>query len=108
MSNTDILKSSALINSKQKLMRIYRIFQTVQTSHLLFATLQPTSCSIYGIDNIFAIRYRTWTLIKRHGNGGTKIGLNLHTLLRSHKNLGTVNMRVEVHTLLLYFAKTCQ
>ena len=32
---------------------------------------------------------------------------HLHALLRSHKNLGTVNMRVEVHALLLYFAKTC-
>ena len=43
------------------------------------------------------------TLVKRHCNSRRKVRLYLHTLLGTHKNPATVNMRVEVHALLFDF-----
>ena len=46
------------------------------------------------------------TLIERHGNGRRQIGLDLHTFLRSHKDLVSVNMGTEGYALFLDLAKT--
>ena len=39
------------------------------------------------------------TLVKGHGNGGTEVCLNLHTLFRPHKNAVAVQMRRKRHAL---------
>ena len=46
------------------------------------------------------------TLIERHGNGRCQVGLDLHALLRSHKDLVSVNMGTEGYALFLDLAKT--
>ena len=48
------------------------------------------------------------TLVKRHCNSRRKVRLYLHTLLRTHKNPTTVNMRVKVHALFFDFTQLGQ
>ena len=55
--------------------------------------------------DIRAFRRQPDTFIKRHRNRGAKVGLNLHTFLRPHKNLSAINMRAEINALLLDFAQ---
>ena len=62
--------------------------------------LQPRICTLH----IFPVRRAGRALVKSHGDRGSQIGLDLHALLRSHEDLPTVDMGVEIHALLLYFA----
>ena len=48
------------------------------------------------------------TFVKRHGNGGTQIGLNLHALLRPHEYLVAVDMGIKVNSFFLNLAQSCQ
>ena len=52
--------------------------------------------------------YTSWTFIKRHRDCRSKIRLNLHTFLRSHKNFMSVNVRTEIYAFFLDFSKTGQ
>ena len=92
MGNTDIIVNGALINSEQKLMGIYGILQLIQPCHLVLTSLQPSGGAVYRILHILSAGHTGRTFVKRHGNGGAQIGLNLHTLLRSHKNLSSIYM----------------
>ena len=105
MLDTDILEGCPLVNAEQHLLGVDGILQLIQAVHLFFAAFQPTGCSGNGCLYIRAFRRQPDTFIKRHRNRGAKVGLNLHTFLRPHKNLSAINMRAEINALLLDFAQ---
>ena len=105
---SDILIDRALIDSKQKLFFIDGIFQRIQSGHLLLTALQPSCSALHRLLHIASLCHRAWTLIECHGNGGCQVGLNLHTLLRSHKDLSPVNMGIEIDSLFFDLSKLCK
>lgn len=108
MRDTDVLISSPLIDSKQHLMRIHRIRQTVQTVHLFFTAVQPSGRTVHRILHVLSLRRMGRTLVESHSNSRSQIRLDLHTLLRSHKNLSPVDMRRKRNTFLLYLTQLGQ
>ena len=54
--NSNIIKNSALVNTKKHLLLIDSIFQAVQTIHFCLAPRQPSGSTIYGILYIAPIR----------------------------------------------------
>ena len=92
MLDADILEDCTLIDSKQQLVLIDGIFQTVQPIHLCLTTLQPANGTVHRILHIFSVCKAWRTLIKCHGNGRSQIGLDLHTLFRTHENLSSIDM----------------
>ena len=108
MIDTDIIKNSTLIDTKKHLIFIDGIFQAVQTLHLFLATLQPACGTVYRRLYITSVRQRRWALIKGHGNSRSQIGLDLHTLLRAHKNLAAVYMGMEMYAFLFDLSQSGQ
>ena len=84
------------------------IWKTVQSVHLCFTSLKPSGRTIHRIFHIIPVCNTGRTLVKCHRNGGGQIGLDLHTLLRSHKNLSSIDMRVKVYSLFFYSSEPCQ
>ena len=105
MFNTDIFINGSLINTKKKLILIDGIRKTVQPCHFFFTSGKPAGSPLYRFLHIISVCNTAWTFVKSHGNGGCKIGLDLHTFLRTHKDFMSVNMRLEVNALLLDLAK---
>ena len=108
MFNTDIFINRTLVDTKKKLILVDGIRQAVQTDHLIFTSLKPAGCTRYRPLHIIPLRHTARALIKGHGNGRCQIGLDLHTLFRSHKDLVAINMRVKIHTLFLDLTQLCQ
>ena len=108
MFNADVIIDSSLIDPKKHLMGIDGVFQTVQPLHLLLASYQPTCGPVYRILYVCAVCYTGGALVKGHSNGGCQIRLDLHALLRSHENLPSVNVGLEINPLLLYLAEACK
>ena len=108
MIDTDIIKNSTLIDTKKHLIFINGIFQTVQTLHFFFTTLQPACGTVHRRLYITSVRQCRWALIKCHGNGRSQIGLNLHTFFRSHENLTAVYMRMEMYAFLFDLSQSRQ
>ena len=98
MFDTDILINCSLVDSEQKLLFVDGIRQTVQPCHFCLATRKPACSSVHRFLYIVSVCHTARAFIKCHGNCGAEIRLDLHTLLRSHKNLMTVNMWIEVNT----------
>ena len=73
MVHPDIRKNCSLVNSKQQLLFINRIFQTVQTLHFFFAPLQPAGRTRNRIFDISALCHTRWTLVKCHGNRRSEV-----------------------------------
>ena len=92
MLDADILEDCTLIDSKQQLVLIDGVFQTVQPIHLCLTTLQPANGTVHRILHIFSVCKAWRTLIKCHGNGRSQIRLDLHTLFRTHENLSSIDM----------------
>ena len=92
MFDTDIFVNSSLVDAKQKLFFIDGIRQAVQTCHLCLTSCQPACGTLYRFLYIVSVCHTARTFIKRHGDRGSQIGLDLHALLRSHKDLVSVNM----------------
>ena len=103
MVDTDIIKNRTLINTKEHLILIDRILQTVQPLHFFLAAFQPACRTVYGWLHIISISQGRRTFIKCHSNSRTEIGLNLHTFFRSHKDFTSVYMRMKLHTLFFDF-----
>ena len=100
MLHTQIREGAALIDAEQQLIRVNCLFFMLQTVHLRLAAQQPARRAGAAVFGIF-IGCRVFnTLIKGHGNGGAQISLNLHALLRAHKDPVSVQMRVEGHAFL--------
>ena len=99
MLNTDILKGTSLIDTKQHLLWVDGIRQSVEPVHLRLTPFQPSGSTVYRILHIFSGSRMRRTFIKCHGNGRCQIGLDLHALFRSHEDLASIDVRVKVHTL---------
>ena len=108
MCNTDICIDSSLINSEKQLLFIHCIRQSVQSGHLCLTALQPSGSTVYRSLDIFSACHAAWTFVKCHGNSGGKIGLDLHTLFRSHKDLMPVNMGIKINPLFFDLSQLCK
>ena len=108
MLNTDIFINSTLVDSKQKLFFVNGIRQTVQSCHFCFTTGKPSCGSVYRLLHIIPVSHTAGTFIKCHGNSGSKIGLDLHTLFRTHKNLMSVNMGIKINSLFFDLSQLCK
>ena len=108
MIDTDIFIDCSLIDTKQQLVLVDGILSLVQFLHFILASLQPSCRTVHGILHITAVRHTRWALVEGHRNRGCQIGLDLHTLLRSHKDLSSVYVGVEINSLLLDFPKACK
>ena len=108
MVDPDVRIDGALIDTKQHLVRVDRIFLLIQLLHFLFAPHQPPGGTVHGILYILPVRNAGRTFIKRHRDGRCKIGLDLHTFFRSHKNLASVHMRIEINALFFDLSQTSQ
>ena len=108
MVHADIVKNRSLVNGKQQLIWINRRFQAVQTGHFVFAPFQPARRAVYRILDIRAVCTAGRAFVKRHSNGRCQVGLNLHALLRPHKNIAPVYMGTEINAFLFDFAQVCQ
>ena len=100
MLDAQVFKRAALIDAEQQLVGVDGLSLMLEARHLVLAAQQPAcgaGAAVFGVlvgGGVFD------TLVKRHGDGGAEVGLNLHTLLRSHKDAVTVKVGVEGHALL--------
>ena len=108
VGDTNIVINRSLIDAEEKLMRIYCIFQGIQTGHLFFAPYKPPGGPCHRIFHILPVCLAGGAFVKSHGNSRTQIGLDLHTFLRSHKDFSSVYMGMEINTFLLDLAQLCQ
>ena len=108
MFDSYIIKYTTLIDTKKHLFVVYSIRQSIKPVHLLFTALKPPCSPVNRRLDIAPFRNRGRTLIKSHGDGRCKIGLNLHTLLRPHKYLSAVYMGIKINSLFLYLTKSGQ
>ena len=67
---------------------------------MVAATNKPAVGTLHAVLAVFVRRRIFHALVKRHGNGGCQMRLDLHTLLGSHKNALAVDVRSKAHTLL--------
>ena len=108
MADTDIFIDATLVNSKKHLLLIDRIRKTVQTVHLCLTAFQPSGCPVNRFFHIISFCNTRRTFIKCHCYCRRKIRLNLHTFLRSHKNLVPVYMGVEINSFFFDSSESCQ
>ncbi len=73
MLNTDVFKDRTLIDSKQQLIFINGVFQTVQTIHLCLTSLQPANRAVHRILHILSVCKLGGHSSKCHGNGRSQI-----------------------------------
>ena len=92
---------AALVDAPEHLLRIHRAGQGVQPLVLGLAAHQPAVGALAGLLNIFIGRGVLHALVKGHADVGAQIRLDLHALLRAHKNLPPVDVGGEIHALLL-------
>ena len=100
MLHAQIGKGAALIDAEQKLVGVDRLFLVLEARHLVLAAQQPACGARAAVFGVLVGGGVFDALVKRHGDGGAEVGLNLHTLLGSHKDAVTVKVGVEGHALL--------
>ena len=99
---------TALIDAEQKLIRVDRDTLVLQACHFGLAALQPAGGAFAAVLGVIVLGGVLYALIKGHGDGRAQICLNLHTLLRPHKDAVPVQMGGEGHALLGDLAQLCQ
>ena len=99
MIDSYIRKNSPLVDAEKKLIFVNRALLFIELFHLFLTTKKPACRPLYGGFNILPVRECRRTLIEGHGNGGSQVGLDLHGLFRSHKNLPPVDVGAEFHSL---------
>ena len=108
MLNAQVGERAALVDAKQQLVGIDGLFLMLQAVHLVLAAQQPTGragAAVFGV----LVGGRVFdALVKGHGNRRAKVCLNLHALLRSHKDTMAVEVGVEGHALLRNMAQLGQ
>ena len=108
MGNAQILKGAALVDAKEHLVAVDGIGQAVEAVHFGAATNQPAVGALHALFAIGIGRGVFHALVKRHGNGGGEVGLDLHALLGPHENLFAVHVGGKIDPLLLDAAQFCQ
>ena len=108
MVDSDIRVGAALVDAPQHLLGIHRILQGVEPGVLCLAPHQPTVSPVHTLLHIGSGSRIFDALVKGHADVRAQVGLNLHTLLRAHKNLVSVDMGGEGHPFLLDFPQRGQ
>ena len=91
----DVFEDAALVDAEEKLVRIYRIRQTVQPCHLCLTALEPAGRPLDRRENIAPVCKRRRAFVKGHSNRRAQVRLNLHRFLRSHENHAAIDMGME-------------
>ena len=108
MLHAQVCIGAALIDAEQKLIRVDRDALVLQACHLSLAALQPAGGALAAVLGVIVLGGVLHALIKGHGDGRAQICLDLHTLLRAHKDAVTIQMRGEGHALLGDLTQLCQ
>ena len=101
----EIRIGAALIDAPQHLLWIHCIRQTVQPRVLFLASNQPAVGPINTLFHVIPGGRVFNALVKGHADIAAQIGLDLHTLLRAHKDFAAVNVRRKIHALFLDFSQ---
>ena len=89
-------------------MRVYGEALAFQTRKFCFTALQPANRPIAGGFCILVFRGVFHAFVKRHGDCGTEVCLDLHALLRPHEDAVAVQMGIERNTFLSNLAQLRQ
>ena len=108
MIHPDIGVGAALIDAPEHLAGVDRVGKGIEPGVFRLAPHQPAISAVYALLHIVPGGRILNALVKGHANVAAQIGLDLHTLLRPHKNLMTVNVGGEGDTLLLDLSQRCQ
>ena len=106
--HTQIRKGTALIDAKQQLIGIHGNALVLQAGHFNLTAFQPTGRSFAAGLGIIVLCGVLYAFIKGHGDGRTKVCLDLHALFRSHKDAVAVQMGGKGHALFGDLAQLCQ
>ena len=103
MLHANVPIGPSLVDAPKHLMGVHRIRQLVQAGIFCFAPLQPPVGPVHTPVHVIPGRRIFNALIEGHTNVRAQVGLNLHTLLRPHKNPAAVNVGGKIHPFLLNF-----
>ena len=101
MPHTQVGISTALVDAEQHLTGVDAVGLLIQPLMLGNAALQPAVGTLAGGLHILVRSGILHALVKSHGNVAAQVGLDLHRLLRTHKNPVAVDVGGEGHALLL-------
>ena len=99
MLDPQVGKGAALVDAKQKLVRVDGSALVLQAGHLRFAAGQPADGAVAACLGIIVLCGVLHTLIKGHGDGRAQVRLDLHTLFRAHEDPVSVQMGRKGHAL---------
>ena len=108
MADADIGIGAPLVDAEEHLARVHAAGQGVQPLVLGHAALQPAGGAGAGLLHVLPGGWILDALVKGHGHVAAQVGLDLHGLLRAHKNAPPVDVRGEGHALLLDLLQTGQ
>ena len=108
VADSDIIEYRTLIDTEKKLVLIDRVFQAVQPFHFHLAPFKPSCGARDGSFHIMPVCHTGRAFVKRHCHGRSQVGLDPHTLLRTHENLSSVHVRIKIDSLLFDPAQACQ
>ena len=93
MVDAQILVGAALVDAEKHLLLVDGVGQRVEALHFGLAAHQPAVGAIHRLFDVFVGRGVLHALVKGHRDGGSEVGLYLHTLLGAHENTLAVDMR---------------
>ena len=108
MPDAQLRESGALIDAEEHLAGIHRIRQGVEPVVLRLAPGQPAQGALAGGFGILIGRRVFHALVEGHGDIRAQVGLNLHGLLRPHKDAAPVDVGGEGDPFLLDLAQARQ
>ena len=108
MGDPDIFIDTALVDTEEELLFIDRIRKAVQPGHFVLASFQPAGRTRHRFLDIIPLRDAAGTFVKSHGDGGSKVGLDLHAFLRPHKDLMPVDVGLEMNAFFFDLPELCQ
>ena len=108
MPGPKIREGGALVDAEEHLPRVHRVRQGVQAGVFRLAADEPAIGTVDGAGYIVIGRGILDALVKGHADIRAEVRLDLHALLRAHEDLVAVDVRGEIHTLLLDPAQACQ
>ena len=100
MLHAQVGEGAALIDAKEQLVGVDRNALMLQAGHLGLAALEPAGGTLTAGLGVVVLGRVLHTLIKSHCDGRAEVCLDLHALLRPHKDTVAVEVGCEGHTLL--------
>ena len=105
MLDSQVVVCTSLIDAEKHLALVYRAVEGVEPLHFRHTALEPAGRSLTGGFGVVVLRRVFNALVKSHCDSRSKVRLNLHAFLGSHKNLSSVNVGVEENALFLDFTQ---